>query len=357
VGDGAVIATGGYDQTIRIWDTRIASGTKGSNPVTFKMPAPVESVIALNNTTLVGSAGHQLAVIDLVANRPLGLWANNHQKTITSIAVASNGTRVLTGALDGHVKVWDTESWKVVAGLKYPSPILSLDVTASGPKKEDKHLCVGMQSGVLSIKTRTTGAAKAAKREKEREMAALLAGTIDEYDAKKGKKIGSGAARAKRGLDFAGEGADIIIDGQAGKKAKKLNAWESLARQGDWNASLTEVLKSQNQTAIFTMLTHMQHRSSLRKALSQRNAKNILPVMNWLIKRIKDPKYMRLKADVAMLIIDMYGAEFGKSEEFDKVFERLLRETKEACETSQMCVTAKGMFGLLEMDAVGVAVG
>lgn len=241
----------------------------------------------------------------------------------------------------------------MVAGLKYPSPILSLDVTASGLHKEDKHLCVGMQSGVLSIKTRTTGAAKAAKREKEEEMAALLAGTIDEYDAKKGKKkIGSAAARAKRGLDFTGEGADIVINGHLGKKVKKLNTWESLAHQGDYNASLTSVIASQNQAAIYTMLTHLQHRSSLRKALSNHSATTIVPIMQWLIKKIEDPKYMRLKADTAMLIVDMYGAELGVSAEFDGVFERLLGETKEACETSQMCVTAKGMFGLLEMDAV-----
>jgi U3 small nucleolar RNA-associated protein 15 len=319
--------------------------------MTFKLPAPVESVIALGSTTLVGSSGERLAVLDLVAGRPLGLFAN-HQKSITSIATASQGTRVLTGALDGHVKVWDTESWTVVAGMKYPSPVLSLDVAASGPQREDRHLCVGMQSGVLSIKTRLTGAAKQAKREKEKEMEALVAGKIDEYDAKKAKKRGSGWQKALRGMDFTGEGTDIIIEGQERRKSKKLNKWEAAARRGDYQESLDLVIESNDQQAIFTMVTHFTHRSSLRKALSDRSADQLLPILGWLSKRIKDPKYIRLKADLAMLLLDMYGAQMGKSEAFDAALSKLQQQVKDACETSQMCVTALGMFDLLQMDAM-----
>lgn len=355
IGDGQLIATGSYDQSIRIWDPRVGSGTessRGATVMTFKLPAPVESVIALaGGTTLVGASGERLAVLDLIAGRPLGLWSN-HQKTITSVATASQGTRVLTGGLDGHIKVWDTESWTVVAGMKYPSPVLSLEVAAAGPQQDDRHLCVGMQSGVLSIKTRLSGAAKAAKREKEKEMEALVAGKIDEYDAKQKKKRGAGWEKALRGMNFTGEGADIVIEGQERRKSKRLNKWENAARKGDYQESLDLVIESNDQQAIFTMLTHMTHRSSLRRALSDRSAEQLLPILGWLNKRIKDPKYMRLKADLAMLILDMYGAQMGKSEAFDTAFETLLEQTKAACETSQMCVTAIGMFNLLEMDAL-----
>ncbi|KIW03993.1 uncharacterized protein PV09_04823 [Verruconis gallopava] len=353
IGDGKLIASGSYDQSIRVWDPRVGSGAEGSRGATvmnFKLPAPVESVISLpGGTTLVGSSGERLAVLDLVAGRPLGLFGN-HQKTITSIAMATRGSRVLTGALDGHVKAWDTSSWTVVAGMKYPSPVLSLDMIVA-PNQEDRHLCVGMQSGVLSIKTRLTGEAKAAKREKEKEMEALVAGRIDEYDAKQKKKRGRGWEKAKRGMDFTGEGADIIIEGDERKKPKKLNRWENAARMGDYQNALDLVLDSGDQQAIFTMLSHMIHRSSLRRALSDRSAEQLLPILSWLNKTIGDPKYIRIKADIAMLILDIYGSQMGKSEAVDAAIEKLLMKTKEACEMSQMCWTALGMLDLIQTDA------
>jgi U3 small nucleolar RNA-associated protein 15 len=317
----------------------------------FKLPAPVESVAALpGGTTLVGSSGERLAVLDLVAGRPLGLFSN-HQRTITTIATASQGSRVLSGGLDGHVKVWDTATWDVVAGIKYPSPVLSLDVVAAGPQREDRHLCVGMQSGVLSIRTRLTGAAKAAKKEKEKEMAALVAGKIDQYDAQQKKKRGRGWEKALRGMDFTGEGADIIIEGND-RRRPKLNKWENAQRRGDYQEALDLVVEQNDLAAVYGMLTEMYHRSALRKALSNRTAEQLLPILNWLNKTIGDPKFIRLKADIAMLILDIYGSQMGKSEAVDAAIDKLLVKTKAACESSQMCWTALGMLDLLKMDAV-----
>ncbi len=47
-------------------------------------------------------------------------------QTITSLCLDGSGTRLLSGALDGHVKVYDLQSYGMVYGMKYPSPILSM---------------------------------------------------------------------------------------------------------------------------------------------------------------------------------------------------------------------------------------
>jgi len=319
----------------------------------FKLPAPVEAIIAPpGGTTLVGAAGERLAVLDLVAGRPLHLL-RNHQKTITSLTVASQGTRVLTGALDGHVKVFDTSSWNVVAGFKYPSPVLSLDVVSAGPQREDRHLCVGTQSGLLSIRTRLTGAAKVAKKEKEREMAALIEGRIDEYDKKQGKKRGKGWEKRERGMkDYMGEGADIIIDGNSGRKNfKMLSGWDRALRRGQYEISLDLALSSRDTTAILTILDALVHRSALRTALSNRNSETIMPLLKWLNRNISNHQFVRLKSDTAMMVLELYGDQMGKSREIDTEIRRLHTGVRQSCEIAQMCLGTLGMVGLLEADA------
>ena len=142
-GDSNVIISGSYDETVRVWDAR----APGGSVLTFKHADPIEDVLPLpSGTTLLAASGNAISVLDLVAAKPLRL-ITNHQKTVTTLSLASNGRRVVSGSLDGHVKVFETANWNVVSGAKYPSPILSLAVVSAGATQEDRHLAVGMQSG------------------------------------------------------------------------------------------------------------------------------------------------------------------------------------------------------------------
>jgi len=235
---GRLVVSGSYDQTVRLWDARAG----GKSVMVFKHAAAVEAVLGMpEGTQLVAAAGNTMSVLDLVAGRPLQLL-RNHQKTVTALSLASQGTRVLSGGLDGHVKVFETTGWNVVAGFKYPSPILSMSVISSGATREDKHLAVGMQSGLLSIKTRLSGQAKVQARERQKEMQALIEGKIEEYDRKQGKKRGRGWEKRTRGKDYTGEGADIVISGNDRGKIKNQSKWETALRKGQYEKALDLVL-------------------------------------------------------------------------------------------------------------------
>ncbi|EOO01914.1 putative u3 small nucleolar rna-associated protein 15 protein [Phaeoacremonium minimum UCRPA7] len=109
-----MLVSGSYDSTVRIWDSRAPRGAV----LTFKHEAPVEAVLPLpSGTTLLAASGNAISVLDLVAAKPIRL-ITNHQKTVTSLSLASHGQRVVSGGLDGHVKVFETSSWNVVAGAK-----------------------------------------------------------------------------------------------------------------------------------------------------------------------------------------------------------------------------------------------
>lgn len=244
-----LLFSGSYDQTVRLWDPRI----RGKAVMVFKHAAAVESVLPLpSGTTLLAAAENTISVLDLVAGRPLQLL-RNHQKTVTSLALANNGERVLSGGLDGHVKVFETTGWNVVAGFKYPSPILSLDVISSGTEREDKHLAVGMENGLLSLKTRLSGQQKVVARERAKEMKALMEGKIEEYDR---KKRGKGWEKRLRGRDFTGEGADIVIDGNDRGKIKNMSKWETALRKGQYEKALDLVLETRVCPTVPTSFDH-----------------------------------------------------------------------------------------------------
>lgn len=161
-----MVITGSYDETVRLWDPRVPN----KSAMIFKHSAPVEAVLAMpSGTQILAAADNQISVLDLVAGKPIQLL-KNHQKTVTSLCLASNGKRLVSGGLDAHVKIFETTGWNMVSGSKYTSPILSVNVISSGTKQEDKHVVVGMQSGVLSIRTKLSGQQKVKERERVKEM-------------------------------------------------------------------------------------------------------------------------------------------------------------------------------------------
>lgn len=341
-----LVVSGSYDQTVRLWDPRV--GEKAV--MVFKHSAAIEAVLPMpSGTTIVAASDNQISVLDLVAAKPVQLL-RNHQKTVTSLALASNGTRILSGGLDGHVKVFETSAWNVVAGWKYPSPILSLSVISSGTAREDKHVVVGMQSGLLSIKTRLSGQQKVQAREREKEMKALLEGKIEEYDQAKKRKRGKGWEKRTRGKDYTGEGADIVIDGNARGKIKNSSKWESALRKGQYERALDLVLDSTVPTHrqdTITLLTALRHRSALRTALKGRDEVTLQPILKWLGKAINDPRIIKLTSDVLLMVMDLYAEQLGLSPEIDTLFEQLRDRVLENVEVTQQAWSTQGMLEML----------
>ncbi|KAI5282351.1 hypothetical protein KEM54_002815 [Ascosphaera aggregata] len=344
-----MLMSGSYDGTVRLWDSR----AQGRSVLTFKMPAPIESILSLpSGTTVLAAAENQIAVLDIVAGRPLHT-IQSHQKTVTSLSLASQGERVVAGALDGHLKVFESTGWNVVAATKYPSPILSLAVLKAGVDQEDKHIAVGMQSGLLSIRTRMSGQQLVKERERKREMQALLEGRIEEHDrllAKKQKlsNRGRGWEKRLRGMDFIGEGVDVVIDANPdGHKKRNERAWEVDLRKGRYYAALDAVLAGNDKISTITLLTALRHRAALHTALKNRDEITLQPVIKWVYRNITDPRLAEICVEVAMHVLDIYSSELGQGSVIDGLVDRLRRRVTEEVDRSQQAWATRGMLEFL----------
>ncbi|KAJ9160602.1 WD40 repeat-like protein [Coniochaeta hoffmannii] len=352
------LVTGSYDSTVRLWDPR----SPGGSVLTFKHAAPVETVLPLpSGTTLLAASGNTISVLDLVAAKPLNL-ITNHQKTVTSLSLACHGTRVVSGGLDGHVKVFETSGWNVVSGSKFPSPILSLSVITAGANADDRHLAVGMQSGVLSIRTRLTGALAERAAHRAAEQAARDAGphALDRLDAAVAKR--KRQALTSRAMDLLGESVDFVIpandSGTGGGKRRrrvKLHPWQKDLRAGRFAQALDYVIDTSrpdcSPLTALTVLVALRHRSALREALQGRDEVSVQPVLRWVSRHVVDPRYAAVCVDVALHLLDLYGEFVGASAELADAFRVLRVRVAREVEKAQMACQTSGMLESLIMGA------
>lgn len=350
-----MILSGSYDQTVRLWDTR-----QDRSAMTFKHAAPIEHVLPMSSATVAAASGNEVSILNLTAGKAEHL-IRSHQKTVTTLCTGQKSSRLLTAGLDGHVKAHNTTSWEVVAGFKYPSPVLSLAVVSQA--SEDRHLAVGLQNGLLSLRTRLAGAEKSKAKEREKRMEALMAGEADAYERKQKKKdLRQGIRARDRGKDFRGEGADIVITGNERIRQKKLQPWQKSLREGKYSLALDQVLEpiadqSSHQDS-FTLLTALRHRSALRTALANRDEEQLLPVLKWCLRYVNHPRHLMLVYDVLLMVLDLYSHRLGEwteseSDDGKEVLNLVNKISKRVRGGVDMAHRAESMLGCLEVLEAG----
>lgn len=205
---------------------------------------------------------------------------SNHQKTITCMTFDGSKTRLLTGSLDHHVKVYDLTDFKVAHSVKYPAPVLSI-----GMSPNDTHLVVGMANGSLSIRERSLNA-----QEEEAIEERVRGGTYTYF---------------MRGIKSGPEKGDLTIEHQ---KKLKLKKYDKLIKSFEYGKALDSALSKQHTPLVaISVLEELMYRDGLSNALGARDDTELEPISRFIFKHISNPRYCKLLVKVTDIVLGKFS--------------------------------------------------
>jgi U3 small nucleolar RNA-associated protein 15 len=303
------IVSGSLNGEIKVWNieepctpvTEILHGTGTSGVLNALLPLP--------GGLLLASAGGEgiLRIWDLVSRRCLYTF-RNHQKDITTLTINSEGTRLLFGALDGHIKIYDIGTWKLVHGIRYTSPILCMAISM-----DSRVLAVGMVGGFLSIRTRDRRKRSATDNLDER----MLESSINT-----GKKQNV-VQRFRRGTNYRGDDAQIIIEQE---KKRRIAPYEKDFRQYHYKKALDRALTAKlfGPVTVYTVLKELQHRSGLIRALEGRDEASLELLFKFLSRYIHDARFSYVIIIALSLVLELYFLEIFANVRLRQLFNKLV---------------------------------
>lgn len=324
-----LIITGCYDNYIRIFDSRI--NNNDNLIIKFNQLSPVEDLLSLNSTNILSAGESIVKSWDLVAGK-LSKTLHNFNKTVTCLSNAGE-KGILIGSIDGHVKAFDTSTpnWDVKFGWKFGSGVLSCGVSP-----DFKHLVVGLNSGLLTIRTRKS----------------ILNNNNNNtnndniFIKQKFKSDKShGFARFMRGSDFNGEGEHNIIDEKVNHK--KLKLFEKDLNAFRWSDALNNaLLDNLDVESTITCLEDLKKKGKIKIALLNRDETSLEPLLTWCLKFIDDPRNINIISDYLICILEMYDDLISRKPVLEELILNLQKKVDIELKKSQ---DAERIIGMLEL--------
>ena len=324
-----VFVSGSYDHTALLWDARLKGQVQR-----FQHNHPVEKcMISSSGTLLFTAASNEVNVWDLISGGKLLHTFSNHQKNITSLATDAGGTRLLSGGLDGHVKVYNLQLLQVRHGIKYKSPILSLAMT-----KENRKLIVGYVDGTLVTRLRHDKS--------------LSTNDNDSEDDDDNMETAAGAKRKF----YKGAGSAVLkTDDEMVESERRirLKPYEKQLKKFSYQKALDSALRTHNPLVVVTVLEELIRRSGLTIALSDRDETTLEPLLSFTARYVSHPRYAKLILRVVHRIVDLYAGVLGKSDAIDELFLKLQRQVQSEVKFQRQAMRVVGSLdGIIAANVI-----
>lgn len=149
--DNQFIASGGYDNTLQIWDA--ARGKMHSTCRGHLDPVVAVAWSPDGQSLISGSLDTTVRIWDVNTSHPITDY-RGHSAAISSLAWAPDATRIASGSEDGTVQVWDMEK---NVSLTYQGHHGSIETVAWSP--DGRFIASGGEDGTVQVWDATTGEA------------------------------------------------------------------------------------------------------------------------------------------------------------------------------------------------------
>lgn len=289
-----VFATGSYDHTVKIWDTRVNSGS--SSLLSINHGAPVESVLFLPSGGLLATAGgNTVKIWDVIAGGKAVHSVETHNKTVTGLTLApvrDGEMRLLSVSIDGYLKSFDFSRFKITHSMRYPAQLLSVAFSPTGTTR-----VVGTSNGVIYM------GIKHKKDEMEGGTGQIesdqFVWSVPEPQIPASRK---NIRYFKRGQSEKPSQSDFVIN----KREKvKLKEHDKLLRKFMHKEALVSVLKTKQTTSIMAVLEELIARKKLIKCVSNLDIDELGLLLSFISKNATLPWRARFLMDLAKRVIEI----------------------------------------------------
>jgi len=352
---GEIWASGSYDHTVKIWDARVGRDAV----MTIKHTAPVEDIAWYpSGNLLVSVGGEDVCVWDILSGGRSLYRLRSHQKTITTVhvhedagppslasgfdivgtesALSSKAPRMITGSLDGFVKIHELDTFTVTHSIKYPGPVLTCSLSPDA-----NYLAVGMANKVLSVRRRT----KARQGGDEYNGYQGVRSKRKGFTVKKPRRLDAGHWR----YFIRGQNTKAAADAVKFLRQRRVHlaAHDRMLKQFRYGDALDASLSLGRTEVVAAVIEEIGRRGGLQKALANRDGDSLIPILVYVEKNIAKPRHTAQMVNIANRVIDLYGGDVGASPEVDKALRRIQERIRAQLKLHETLMQLQGMAQLI----------
>jgi WD40 repeat protein len=145
--DGKWIASGGYDNTARIWDAKT-----GYQIARLQLSGTVTEVKFSPESTRVFTASEDGTVCVWDVQTGQQVLCKNHGEGITYMDISPDGKRVVSGGMDGIARVWDAQTGNEIRHMINNGAVLAVAFSPDG-----KLIASSSEDNIVKVWDSTTG--------------------------------------------------------------------------------------------------------------------------------------------------------------------------------------------------------